>query len=120
MIELHVPDFKPVKDYYKKLGFNIVWERAEEGHKGYMVMELENNLICFWCGNESVYEQSYFSKFPKTSIKGYGVEIVFLIDNVENYYERLEENNIEIFQPLATKPWGLKDFRMVDPFGFLP
>ena len=30
LIELHVPDFKPVKDFYSQLGFEIVWEREPE------------------------------------------------------------------------------------------
>ena len=32
-LELHVEDFEPIKDYYKKLGFEIAWERPPEGKR---------------------------------------------------------------------------------------
>jgi hypothetical protein len=45
LVELHVPDFQQVKDYYIPLGFEIVWERPPEGFKGYLVMKMENNIL---------------------------------------------------------------------------
>ena len=47
LLELHVPDFEKVKDYYGKLGFKVVWERKPEGFKGYLIMRLEDNVLCF-------------------------------------------------------------------------
>lgn len=32
-IELHVPDFAVVKDFYGCLGFSVVWERSPGGKK---------------------------------------------------------------------------------------
>lgn len=117
LLELQVPDFEKVKEFYGKLEFKVVWERKPEGFKGYLVIKMEDNILCFWAGNEMVWEQDYLKKFPKESQRGYGTEIVLMVKNLEDYYSQVKDR-VEIFEPLQNKPWGLKDFRVVDPFGF--
>ncbi|MGF7229044.1 MAG: VOC family protein [Candidatus Saccharibacteria bacterium] len=117
LLELHVEDFEPIKDYYQKLGFEVSWMRLSEGFKGYLVLKLDHNVLCFWAGNKHVYEHKYFSQFPKDSKRGYGVEIVLMVDNVESYYQRVKDA-ANVFEPLEMQPWGLKDFRCVDPAGY--
>lgn len=116
-IELHVPDFEKVKNFYRKLGFEVVWERKPEDMKGYLIMQLDNNILCFWSGNKTIYNQPYFKKFPRDTKRGYGVEIVVMINDVENYYEKVKFF-ANIVEKLVLQPWGLKDFRIEDPFGF--
>lgn len=117
LIELHVPDFELTKDFYQKLGFEIVWERTPEDVKGYLILKKENNILCFWPGNEQVATQAYFKKFSPETPRGYGVEIVVMVEGIEVYYARVKEK-VEIFEELQTRPWGLKDFRIADPFGY--
>jgi hypothetical protein len=116
-LELHVPDFGQVKEYYGKLGFRIVWERQPEADKGYLVMEMDNTIICFWPGTDSIYDQPYFKKYPKDTPRGNGVELVIMVGEVEAYYEKVKDfaNAVE---PLKLQPWGSKDFRCADPFGY--
>ena len=115
--ELHVPDFEPVKDYYCKLGFEIVWERQPEGLKGYLVIKLEDNILCFWNGTEGVDDHPYFKKFPKDTPRGNGVELVMMVADVDKFYEKVK-NFANVIEPLRIQPWGLKDFRTTDPFGY--
>lgn len=117
LLELHVPDFDVVKLYYGKIGFEVVWERMPEGKKGYLVMRMENNILCFWCGNNNVYQQEYFKQFLKETKRGYGVEIVLIVSGLEAYYERVKAM-ANVVEELTMQPWGLKDFRAVDPFGY--
>lgn len=118
LLELHVPDFKDVKDFYNKLGFNVVWERKPEKDKGYLVMKYGNNILCFFCGNEKVHDlQPYFNKFPRDTIRGYGVEIIIMVDNVDKTYAKAK-TFANITEKLQMRPWGLKDFRVADPFGY--
>jgi len=117
LLELHVPDFKKTKDYYEKLGFEIVWEREPEGFKGYLILKMGNNILCFWAGNEHVYDQDYFKQWPKDTKRGYGVEIVIMVDDVESYYKKVKDF-ANVYEPLQLRPWGLKDFRVEDPFGY--
>jgi uncharacterized glyoxalase superfamily protein PhnB len=117
LLELHIPDFQKAKDYYQKLGFEIVWERKPEDMKGYLVMKIANNILCFWSGNEAIYESIYFKKFPKDTKNGYGVEIVIMVDELNAYYEKVKKF-ANIVEELTLQPWGAKDFRVEDPFGF--
>lgn len=117
IVELHVPDFAPVKDFYSKLGFNIVWERPPEGKKGYLVMQRESSVLCFWPGTKAVYDQAYFKQFPKETKRGYGVELVIFVDQIEDFYEKVKLFS-KIVDALKTQPWGIKDFRIEDPFGY--
>ena len=118
IVELHVPDFEQVKDFYGKLGFEVVWERKPEGKKGYLVIQRESHVLCFWPGTEEVYNQSYFKNFPKDSKRGYGVELVFFIDqDIDDFYNKVKEF-AKVVDPLEAQPWGIKDFRIEDPFGY--
>lgn len=117
LLELHVPDFEKVKEYYGKLGFEIVWERKPEGFKGYLILKMGDNILCFWAGNQHVYEQPYFKRFPKNTKRGYGVEIVIMVDDVERYYSKVK-GFANVVEELILQPWGLKDFRVEDPFGY--
>lgn len=117
LIELHVPNFEPAREFYTKLGFAICWERPPEEMKGYLVLSLEDNVICFWGGNEHIFSQKYFQKFSPDVPRGVGLEIVVQVENVRSYYKQVQEK-IEIIEPLHTRPWGLEDFRFVDPYGF--
>jgi catechol 2,3-dioxygenase-like lactoylglutathione lyase family enzyme len=116
-LELHVPDFGPVKDYYGKLGFEIVWEHPPEEDKGYLVMKMDQTIVCFWPGTDAIYNQPYFKKYPKDTPRGNGVELVIMVDDVEDYYEAVKDTANAV-EPLIMRPWGSKDFRCADPFGY--
>lgn len=117
VLELHVPDFVTIKEFYSGLGFKIVWEREPEDYKGYLVLELDGNTLCFWAGNEKVYEQEYFRRFSKVTPRGYGVEIVIMVDDVDAFY-RKHIDKLNVVEELQKRPWGLIDFRAVDPAGY--
>lgn len=122
IIELHVPDFDAVKDFYGVLGFETVWEYPAEDQSGYLVMQRDKSVLAFFCGNEEVYNHPFFKQFPKTTVRGYGVEVCLYISDqdIEDYYnsilEKIDEKHI--ITPLEDKPWGNKDFRLIDPFGY--
>lgn len=116
-IELHVPDFDKTFDFYSKLGFEVVWRRNEA--EGYMVLRRGRSVLSFYAGTDAVYDQSYFKRFPKDTPRGYGVEIVLFDDDIDRFYQAVEKNiSKHIVEKLKLQPWGRKDFRIVDPFGF--
>ena len=117
LLELHVDDFEKVKEFYGKLGFKAVWERKPEAKKGYLIIKLDDNILCFWPGNEQVYNQSWFKKFPKDTKRGYGVEIVIMVKDVKRQYEKIKPF-AKIADKLQKQAWGLWDFRIEDPFGY--
>jgi len=114
-VELHVPDFAPVKDFYGRLGF--VTAREERGEDGYLVLRRGLNVIAFWPGSPAVVEHPYFARFGSATPRGYGVEIVIEVADVAALYESAR-GFAEIVAPLERRPWGARDFRVADPFGF--
>jgi predicted enzyme related to lactoylglutathione lyase len=116
-LELHVPDFEQVKSYYGALGFKVVWERIPEEAKGYLVIERDGTVLCFWGGNDTIFEQTHFKRFPKDTPRGYGVELVIMVDDISAFYESVKDG-ANVVEPLITQPWGLQDFRAIDPFGY--
>ncbi len=116
-VELHVPDFSPVRDFYGRLEFLVSRDEPGCGKDGYLVMSLERNVIAFWCGNEAVFEHSYFSQFPRAAPRGVGVELVLQVSRLEEYFDRVR-SKISITDGLRARPWGLSDFRCVDPYGY--
>lgn len=117
LIELHVPDFEAAKKFYNRIGFEVVWERPPEGFKGYLVMRWGENTLCFWGGNQEIHQHPYFGNNPATTIRGQGVEIVLCHPDYERLYAHIEGEAF-IVEPMKLQPWGLRDFRLVDPFGF--
>ncbi|MFC3040852.1 VOC family protein [Virgibacillus xinjiangensis] len=49
---------------------------------------------------------------------GLGVELVLEADDVEQVYDQVKAKAYPIHMELADRPWGLKDFRVVDPDGY--
>jgi hypothetical protein len=123
ILELHVPDFKKVKSFYKKLDFKIIWERKSQGEDGYLVLKRDKSVICFHCGNKNVYQHRYFSRFSSKSPKGYAVEISIPVKNIRKFYNAVQKNIGKQFvvEPLKTQQYDInkkKDFRIKDCFGF--
>lgn len=122
ILELHVPNFNLVKDFYGKLGFKKMWEYPPKDESGYLVMCREKSILAFYCGNEQVYKHPFFKRFSKKTPRGYGVEVCIYISDqkIEDYYNSLLKilPSSRFAQKLELKPWGRKDFRLTDPFGF--
>jgi lactoylglutathione lyase len=116
-LELHVPDFATVLDFYGKLGFAKVRHNNAENNTDYLVMARDGTIINFWPGNDSVFSQPYFKRFPKDTKRGYGVELVITVDDIDGYYDSVRKF-ANVVEPLSLRSWGLKDFRVEDPFGY--
>jgi dihydroneopterin aldolase len=114
-VELHVPDFAPVRSFYGKLGFSVV--RDEPGPDGYLVLRHEQNAIAFWPGSDAVRSHPFFSRQPTGTARGHGVEIILTTSELDALYERARDLKA-VVEPLRMRPWGARDFRIADPFGY--
>ena len=85
-LELQVPNFKTAIDFYRLLGFEVVWKDER-----YMVMKRGSSILNFNEGSERVYEQSYFKGFPKGTKRGYAVEIVIPVKDVGGLFEKIKD-----------------------------
>src|SRR3989344_8024735 len=111
LIELHVPDFDKTREFYEKLGFEVV--RDKTFNDNYLVMEFGENILCFWGGDEETGKHGYFKSFPKGTKRGYGLEIVLMVEDIDDYYLSVKDF-AEVVGELKMRPWGVKDFRIID------
>jgi catechol 2,3-dioxygenase-like lactoylglutathione lyase family enzyme len=51
--------------------------------------------------------------------KGVGVTMQFRVTEIEDIYDAIVEEGLEIFYPLDEKPYGVKDLWCFDPDGYL-
>ena len=63
-------------------------------------------------------DDHHFNPKNGTIQKGYRVEIVLEVANVTEVYEQVKSSGYPIHSSLKTQPWGLTDFRLVDPDGY--
>lgn len=123
-IELHVPNFELAKDFYSKLGFEVISDDGVVNGLGYFVMERKGTFINFYGGSERVYDQAYFKQFSKNSPKGFEVELTIPVPagEIDEYFAFVKKNAPKnVVQNLINKKdrnltW--RDFRVADPFGF--
>lgn len=126
VLELHVPDFNKVKEFYSCLGFETVMENPPAEQPGYLVLKRKSNLgdtlLNFYGGDERVYNQSFFRQFPIETTRGYATEITIPVSDINIEYERVKNTTpnsiIRELAELTDVDMKWKDFRMVDPFGF--
>ncbi|MDP1706675.1 MAG: hypothetical protein Q8L36_02540 [bacterium] len=127
IIELHVPDLEKARDFYSKLGFVVgLDDKLTENELGYLTMirsdELGETMINFYGGDDRVYDQSFFKKFPKETVRGYEIELTIPTKDIAGFYDQtalsLKENIVRELKEIKDHDHSWRDFRMVDPFGF--
>lgn len=90
------------KDYYiNQLGFNLF---GSGDFEGYLMVEKDNIQIHFF---------EFKELDPK---KNYG-QVYIRTNNIDEFYKSLLDKNIKIHPngKLETKPWGQKEFSLLDP-----
>ena len=55
--------------------------------------------------------KSTFKSFPKTLKRGYGVEIVIMVDDIDKLYANAK-SFAKVVEELKVRPWGTRDFRI--------
>ena len=59
-------------------------------------------------------------RFKPESLRGRradGLLVVFVVDDVDGEYLRLQEEGVSITTPIETEPWGERFFQVTDPNG---
>jgi len=109
MISLIIPKLPFINkektlEYYQKLGFELVAD-----HGDYLITEYKDLEIHFFRFETLLPEKSDFMIYMR-------------IDNeIEEFYQNIQDQGIEIHPngKLETKPWGMKEFALIDPNGTL-
>ena len=59
-----------------------------------------------------------FTQARLTGVRGAGVEIVLEVQDVDAALEDVTRAGGRVVEPLRDRPWGLRDFRLIDPDGY--
>ena len=111
--ELFVKDTHASVDFYTRiLGF-----QADTDSGSYIQARCGSVKIGI-CDQATLPEDHHFSPKALQGPKGVGTEIVLEVENLEAIYERVRKSGYAIHDELTKKPWGLRDFRIVDPDGY--
>lgn len=112
--ELFVREMDAAVAFYTGvLGFDLVREEP-----GYSSLRRGEVLLGLGPISKLPAEGGYFTRDIAQRWLGLGVEIVLEVDDLDAYHARVLASKYEISEPLRERPWGLRDFRVVDPDGY--
>lgn len=114
-LELFVEDMGESVSFYRRvLGFEVV--REERGDYA----SLRSGDIMLGIGPIAKLPETggYFTRCIASQRRGLGVEIVMEVDDLTAAHRRVLDSGHPVFEPPQQRPWGLWDFRIVDPDGY--
>jgi uncharacterized glyoxalase superfamily protein PhnB len=111
-ISLNVDDVTVSATFVKQhFGFNE--DMSADGFVSLSRQDAGFNLIFLQTGLES---------FKPTHMRGHradGLLIVFVVNDINGEYSRLQQEEAPIITPLETEPWGERFFQVKDPNGVI-
>ena len=112
-LELFVDDLDASIAFYGDLlGFST--DRREEDYAA-----LRNGDAVLGLGLAGNLPASHhFNRESLSGPRGTGAEIVLEVADVDACYRRVVESRHPVAATLRTRPWGARDFRIVDPDGY--
>lgn len=110
-IVLYVNDLKGSKDFYTKLGFELVTE-----HDKAMTMKVKGFELDFVkAGTETKTE---FTKEADLEPRGAGIYILVEVEDIDKYFSDLKEKGIQISSEPRNWDWGRREFALRDIDGY--
>lgn len=113
-LELFTSDIPKTVDFYQKvLGFEKLdppGPTYQPVQKGQVVLGI--GLL------ESLGDDHYFNSSQSGIQFGYGAEIVLEVKNIQSLYNKVKLTGVKFESELMDRPWGLRDFRILDPNGY--
>jgi catechol 2,3-dioxygenase-like lactoylglutathione lyase family enzyme len=117
--ELCCKNLEKTLDFYKLLGFKVEYEREENR---FAFISIDSAQFMF----QELKEDDKWSVGELTYPFGNGINFQIEVDNVDEIYNRLKENNIDIlfdmeenWYRMDDKLLGNKEFLVQDPDGYL-
>lgn len=112
-LELFVDDLAAsIAFYVGALGF-----REEQRQDDYA--SVRNGAVVFGLGLASQLPLTHhFGPLALRRQRGVGIEIVLEVADVDAAYRVAEASRYAVASPPTDRPWGLRDFRIIDPDGY--
>jgi lactoylglutathione lyase len=114
-LELFVEDMGESVNFYRRvLGFEVV--REEPGD--YASLRLGHIMLGIGPVAKLPETGRHLTRSIASQRRGLGVEIVMEVDDLSAAHRRVLDSGYPVFEPPQQRPWGLWDFRIVDPDGY--
>jgi len=112
-LELFVKNIEESMKFYRNvLGFIL----PEDTNKSYISIRKGN--VVLGLGEMKNLRKNHPVKVSSGQRIGLGIEIVLEVENIKDVYKKVIEEDYPIQTELTKRPWGLEDFRIIDPDGY--
>lgn len=112
-LELFVENIEKSKEFYSDvLGFSL----PKDTNKNYI--PVRKGDVVLGLGEMENLPENHPLKVPRGQQIGLGVEIVLEVEDIKDVYNKVVEKEYPIQTELTKRPWGLEDFRIIDPDGY--
>ncbi len=112
-LELFVDDVTTSIDFYRRvLGFKIGEQHSDQ------YTPLTNGEVTLSLNQRSSLSDDHPIQAIAGERLGRGVEIVLEVNNIEVMHQRVLTTGWPLASQLQHQPWGLTDFRLLDPDGY--
>ena len=112
-LELFVDDLPAARDFYTRvLGFSAAPARDD----GYI--PLHRGAARLALNARAALPPDHPIQAAPGERLGRGIELVLEVDDVAAAYAQVQAAGWPLAAPLAPRPWGLADFRVIDPAGY--
>ena len=112
-LELFVNDLSTSLDFYHRV---LRFEIGDGQTDGYT--PVTNGEVQLGLNLRSNLPDDHPVQSKENERLGRGIEIVFEVDDIDEIYEYLSAQNWPLADKLQHQPWGLTDFRVLDPDGY--
>jgi catechol 2,3-dioxygenase-like lactoylglutathione lyase family enzyme len=111
-VEFFVNDLERSRDFYTSvLGFSITRQKDD----GFT--ELRRGSATLALNSTTILKPDHPARAAPNERSARGVEIVLIADDLHEVYQRVLANEWPLSTPMTDQPWGMTDFRLIDPDG---
>jgi len=111
-VEFFVADLAPSRDFYTRvLGFEITRQKPD----GFT--ELRRGSAILALNSDSILNADHPARPAPHERIGKGVEIVLVVDDLDAVHDQVLGSGWPLSTPMTDQPWGMTDFRLLDPDG---
>lgn len=111
-ISLNVPNVARSAEFLE-MHFGFQREMEAEGFVSLAREDVGFNLIFLQVGLAS------FKPETHAAAAGMGMLVVFVVDDVDAEWNRLQDQELYFPTPIQTEPWGERYFQVLDPNGII-
>jgi len=89
------------------------------GAPGHLILEREGWRLIFVEEDDVLRNHPILEERFQENEKGVGVSLHFRVGDIEEIFDAVMEEELEVVYPLRTHPYGVKEFWCRDPDGYL-